>query len=71
MSKNLKTSEIELLSIMEDFFQNGENSFIKKTRKKKDNSKNGDMFLNCRSCKATITTDYRSRMDTRYCADCL
>ena len=44
---------------------------IKKKKKKKDNSKNGDMFLNCRSCKATITNDYRSKFDTRYCADCL
>ena len=43
----------------------------KKKKKKKDNSKNGDMFLNCRSCKTTITNDYRSRLDTRYCADCL
>ena len=42
-----------------------------KKKKKKDNSKNGDMFLNCRSCKATITNDYRSRIDTRYCVDCL
>ena len=43
----------------------------KKARKKKDNSKNGDMFLNCGSCKAIITTDYRSSKDTRYCVDCL
>ena len=40
-------------------------------RKKKDNSKKGDMFLNCRSCKTIITNDYRSKFDTRYCADCL
>ena len=38
---------------------------------KKDNSKKGDIFLNCRSCKTIITNDYRSRLDTRYCADCL
>ena len=38
---------------------------------KKDNSKNGDMFLNCRSCKTIITNDWRSKFDTRYCADCL
>jgi len=44
---------------------------IKKKRTKKDNSKKGDMFLNCRSCKTTITNDYRSKFDTRYCADCL
>ena len=30
---------------------------IKKKKKKKDNSKNGDMFLNCRSCKTIITND--------------
>ena len=40
-------------------------------KKKKDNSKNGDMFLNCRSCKTIITNDYRSKFDMRYCADCL
>jgi len=40
-------------------------------RKKKDNSKKGDMFLNCRSCKTIITNDYRSKFDKRYCADCL
>jgi hypothetical protein len=40
-------------------------------KKKKDNSKKGDMFLNCRSCKTIITNDYRSKFDTRYCADCL
>ena len=44
---------------------------IKKKKKKKDNSKNGDMFLNCRSCKTIIANDWRSKFDTRYCADCL
>ena len=39
--------------------------------KKKDNSKKNDMFLNCRSCQQTITNDYRSKFDKRYCADCL
>jgi len=29
----------------------------KKKKKKKDNSKKGDMFLNCRSCKTIITND--------------
>ena len=38
---------------------------------KKDNSKKGDIFLNCRSCKTIITNDYRSSKDSRYCADCL
>ena len=40
-------------------------------KSKKDNSKNGDVFLNCRSCKTIITNDHRSFKDTRYCADCL
>ena len=44
---------------------------IKKKKKKKDNSKKNDMFLNCRSCKQTITNDYRIKFDKRYCADCL
>ena len=46
---------------------------IKENKKllKKDNSKKGDMFLNCRSCKTIITNDWRSKFDTRYCADCL
>ena len=43
----------------------------KKKKKKKDNSKNGDMFLNCRYCKTIIPNDWRSKHDTRYCADCL
>jgi hypothetical protein len=43
----------------------------KQKRNKKDNSKKGDMFSNCRSCKTIITNDYRSKFDTRYCADCL
>ena len=45
--------------------------FEKDTPQKKDNSKKSDMFLNCRSCKQTITNDYRSKFDQRYCADCL
>ena len=44
---------------------------LKWLRRKKDNSKKNDMFLNCRSCKQTITNDYRSKFDQRYCADCL
>ena len=54
----------EQKQIVSDFFK------LKK-KKKKDNSKNGDMFLNCRSCKTIITNDWRSKHDTRYCADCL
>ena len=49
-----------------------EKVFNEKPKKnKKDNSKKNDMFLNCRSCKQTITNDYRSKFDKRYCADCL
>ena len=40
-------------------------------KKKKDNSKKNDMFLNCRSCNAIITNDFRSKFDKRYCGDCL
>ena len=57
----------EQKQIVSDFFK-----LLKKMNyQKKDNSKNGDMFLNCRSCKTIITNDYRSKFDTRYCADCL
>jgi hypothetical protein len=49
-----------------------EKVLIKKPKKKKkDNSKKNDMFLNCRSCSTIITNDYRSKFDKRYCADCL
>ena len=43
----------------------------KKARKKKDNSKKGDIFLYCRSFKTLIKNDWYSTKDTRYCADCL
>ena len=38
---------------------------------KKDNSKKGDIFLNCRSCKTLIKNDWYSNLDKRYCRDCL
>ena len=38
---------------------------------KKDNSKKGDIFENCRSCGDYIKGDYRSNFDGRYCQDCL
>ncbi len=38
---------------------------------KKDNSKKGDVFLNCRSCKTIIKNDWYSNLDKRYCKDCL
>ena len=40
-------------------------------RPKKDNSKKGDIFLNCRHCGALIRPDWYSRIDQRYCQDCL
>ncbi len=40
-------------------------------KKKKDNSKKNDYFIFCRSCKQTITNDFRSKFDKRYCGDCL
>jgi hypothetical protein len=43
---------------------------IKKTRSKKDNSKKGDIFLNCRCCGVLIAPDYYSQSDKRYCQDC-
>ncbi len=66
-NKTITISGVDLLNAMENA-KTPLNPFLKK---KKDNSKNGDMFLNCRSCKQIITNDYRSRLDTRYCADCL
>ena len=40
-------------------------------RLKKDNSKKGDIFLNCRHCGELIRPDWYSTYDTRYCKDCL
>ena len=40
-------------------------------RPKKDNSKKGDIFLNCRCCGVLIRPDWYSQIDKRYCADCL
>ena len=46
---------------------------IKKQPKKpkKDNSKKGDIFVNCRHCGEYIKGDFRSNFDGRYCQDCL
>ena len=46
---------------------------IKKFEKKlkKDNSKKGDVFLNCRCCGVYIRPDWYSNLDKRYCQDCL
>ncbi len=43
----------------------------KPKRPKKDNSKKGDIFLNCRYCGVLIRPDWYSRIDQRYCQDCL
>ena len=43
----------------------------KKKRRKKDNSKKGDIFVNCRCCAEYIKGDWRSNSDGRYCKDCL
>ena len=43
----------------------------KKKRRKKDNSKKGDIFINCRCCAEYIKGDWRSNLDGRYCKDCL
>tara|TARA_R100001079_G_scaffold86282_1_gene49225 strand:+ start:348 stop:536 length:189 start_codon:yes stop_codon:yes gene_type:complete len=40
-------------------------------KKKKDNSKKGDIFFNCRSCGVRIRPDWYSLKDKRYCLDCL
>ena len=40
-------------------------------RPKKDNSKKGDIFLNCRCCGVLIRPDWYSNLDQRYCRDCL
>ena len=37
---------------------------------KKDDSKEGDIFVNCRSCNNYIYKN-RSKRDARYCDDCM
>ena len=49
-----------------------ENGHIKKPKRpKKDNSKKGDIFVNCRHCGEYMRGDFRSNFDGRYCQDCL
>ena len=43
----------------------------KPKRPKKDNSKKGDIFVNCRNCGEYIRGDFRSNFDGRYCQNCL
>ena len=47
------------------------NDYNFRGRPKKDNSKKGDIFLNCRCCGVLIRPDWYSKLDQRYCADCL
>jgi hypothetical protein len=49
----------------EDFFKSLNNKSIKK-----DDSKKGDIFVNCRSCNNYIYKN-RSSRDARYCDDCM
>ena len=42
----------------------------KPKRKRKDDSKKGDVFLHCRHCKVLIAPDWYSEVDKRYCKDC-
>ena len=42
-----------------------------KGKPKKDNSSKGDIFQNCRHCGVLIRPDWYSRIDQRYCQDCL
>jgi len=46
------------------------NNYAFKGRPKKDNSKKGDVFLNCRCCGVLIAPDWYSQSDKRYCQDC-
>ena len=43
----------------------------KKKKHKKDTSKKGAIFVNCRSCEEYIKGDWRSSFDGRYCKNCL
>ena len=49
----------------------GDDFFKKPKKPKKDNSVKGDIFLNCRCCGVLIRPDWYSRIDQRYCQDCL
>ena len=49
-----------------------DHGLIKKPKRpKKDNSKKGDIFINCRCCDEYIKGDWRSSFDGRYCKNCL
>ena len=66
--------ETELNKLANQFKQSDEyltTYSLKPKRPKKDNSKKGDIFLNCRCCGVLIRPDWYSTYDTRYCKDCL
>ena len=66
--------ETELNKLANKFIQSDEyltTYDLKPKRAKKDNSKKGDIFLNCRCCGVSIRPDWYSQIDKRYCADCL
>ena len=66
--------ETELNKLANEFIQSDEyltTYDLKPKRAKKDNSKKGDIFLNCRCCGVSIRPDWYSQIDKRYCADCL
>ena len=66
--------ETELNRLANEFIQSDEyltTYGLKPKRPKKDNSKKGDIFLNCRCCGVLIRPDWYSKLDQRYCADCL
>ena len=63
--RKLKIMKVKEYTNIQDYIE------IKKTRPKKDNSKKGDIFLNCRCCGVLIAPDWYSQIDKRYCADCL
>tara|TARA_R100000654_G_scaffold14616_1_gene31530 strand:+ start:142 stop:432 length:291 start_codon:yes stop_codon:yes gene_type:complete len=66
--------ETELNKLANEFIQSDEyltTYGLKPKRPKKDNSKKGDIFLNCRCCGVLIRPDWYSNLDQRYCRDCL
>jgi len=66
--------ENEMNRLVNEFVQSDEyltTYGLKPKRPKKDNSKKGDIFLNCRCCGVSIRPDWYSQIDKRYCADCL
>ena len=72
---DLKNVHIDEIKELKDYLENNcwEWKEIKKQpkRPKKDNSKKGDIFVNCRHCGEYIRGDFRSNFDGRYCQDCL